>query len=210
CTLGGGVPVEICKQCRDGPRCEALNRPTTTNTEDSPPRLSRPKRTTKPPNNYAREQEIDSEQRKTSSQPRKKPQTEPRAQRDTVTSDDCSTENEDLSAAKLVKELVKLRREIRRRDELHKEEFSAALAETLTDRPLTPQAHSDVCPQNRHYEILRPEDLLRWVEAFCSERTAIIQINGQVSEIQSLPQAGLPQGSPLSPILFLFFNADLV
>ncbi|KAI2855330.1 hypothetical protein CBS13152_11454 [Aspergillus niger] len=55
-----------------------------------------------------------------------------------------------------------------------------------------------------------PEDLLRWVEAFCSERTATIQINGQLSETHSLPQAGLPQGSPLSPILFLFFNADLV
>jgi ribonuclease HI len=55
-----------------------------------------------------------------------------------------------------------------------------------------------------------PEDLLRWVEAFCSEQTATIQINGQLSEAQSLPQAGLPQGSPLSPILFLFFNADLV
>ncbi|KAJ5737265.1 uncharacterized protein N7483_002390 [Penicillium malachiteum] len=55
-----------------------------------------------------------------------------------------------------------------------------------------------------------PEVLLRWVEAFCSERTANIQINGQLSEAQSLPQAGLPQGSPLSPILFLFFNADLV
>jgi hypothetical protein len=55
-----------------------------------------------------------------------------------------------------------------------------------------------------------PEELLRWVEAFCSERTATIQINGQGPEVQSLPPAGLPQGSPLSPILFLFFNADLV
>jgi ribonuclease HI len=55
-----------------------------------------------------------------------------------------------------------------------------------------------------------PEGLLRWVEAFCSKRTANIQINGQLSEVQGLPQAGLPQGSPLSPILFLFFNADLV
>ncbi|CRK27147.1 hypothetical protein BN1723_013944, partial [Verticillium longisporum] len=55
-----------------------------------------------------------------------------------------------------------------------------------------------------------PEDLLRWVEAFCSERTATVQVNGQASEVRTLPQAGLPQGSPLSPILFLFFNADLV
>jgi len=55
-----------------------------------------------------------------------------------------------------------------------------------------------------------PEELCRWVEAFCSDRTATIQVNGQLSEVQRLPQAGLPQGSPLSPILFLFFNADLV
>ncbi|KAG6996665.1 RNA-directed DNA polymerase from mobile element jockey [Fusarium oxysporum f. sp. conglutinans] len=55
-----------------------------------------------------------------------------------------------------------------------------------------------------------PEGLLRWVDAFCSERTATIMINGQSSESRPLPQAGLPQGSPLSPILFLFFNADLV
>jgi hypothetical protein len=50
-----------------------------------------------------------------------------------------------------------------------------------------------------------PEELCRWTEAFCSQRTASIQINGQSSEIRNLPQ-----GSPLSPILFLFFNADLV
>src|SRR6201996_292139 len=55
-----------------------------------------------------------------------------------------------------------------------------------------------------------PENVLRGVGAFCSERTATIQVNGQSSEARRLPQAGLPQGSPLSPILFLFFNADLV
>lgn len=55
-----------------------------------------------------------------------------------------------------------------------------------------------------------PEDLLPWVEAFYSNRTATIQVNGQTSETRTLPQAGLSQGSPLSPILFLFFNADLV
>jgi hypothetical protein len=74
-------------------------------------------------------------------------------------------------------------------------------------------AYNGVCKE-RLFQRMKargiPEDLLRWVEAFCSERTATIQINGQVSEAQSLPQAGLPQGSPLSPILFLFFNADLV
>jgi hypothetical protein len=35
-------------------------------------------------------------------------------------------------------------------------------------------------------------------------------VNGYTSPQQQLPQASLPQRSPLSPILFLFFNADLV
>jgi hypothetical protein len=55
-----------------------------------------------------------------------------------------------------------------------------------------------------------PPGLVRWIDAFCSQRTATILVNGHTSQQQSLPQAGLPQGSPLSPILFLFFNADLV
>ncbi|SCV61221.1 uncharacterized protein FFFS_15790 [Fusarium fujikuroi] len=42
-----------------------------------------------------------------------------------------------------------------------------------------------------------PERLVKWINAFCSNRRATIT-------------AGLPQGSPLSPVLFLFFNAGLV
>lgn len=55
-----------------------------------------------------------------------------------------------------------------------------------------------------------PFGLVRWIDTFCSNRTATILVNGYCSERQDLEQAGLPQGSPLSPVLFLFFNADLV
>jgi ribonuclease HI len=52
--------------------------------------------------------------------------------------------------------------------------------------------------------------LTKWINAFCSSRRARIIVNGETSQSFLLSQAGLPQGSPLSPILFLFFNADLV
>jgi hypothetical protein len=142
--------------------------------EDSPPRLARPRRTTRPPNNYAREQEIDNDQRTTRSQLRKKTQDKPATPHDAATSDDSATESEYLNTASLVKELIKLRREIRRRDELHKQElqkvkdeFSAALAEVrhelqiLTDRPLTPQSDAEACAQNNHDEVLREIQSLR-------------------------------------------------
>ena len=55
-----------------------------------------------------------------------------------------------------------------------------------------------------------PEVVARWVQSFCSDRQACVTVNGETSDMMDLPQAGLPQGSPLSPILFLFFNTNLV
>lgn len=124
--------------------------------EDSPPRLARPKRTTRPPNNYAREQEIDIERKKTRSQQKKAPIEQEEGV--SATSGDSSAEDENLSITSIVKELIKLRREIRQRDESHKEElrkvkeeFRAALAEvrhelqTLTDICATPRIHREAC-----------------------------------------------------------------
>ena len=98
-----------------------------------------------------------------------------------ATSDDSATESDDLDVSNLVKELVKLREEIRRRDELHreelqkvqeefrkaKEEFGVALAgvrhelQTLTDSPTTPQSYPEACSPNHHDEILREIRSLR-------------------------------------------------
>jgi hypothetical protein len=55
-----------------------------------------------------------------------------------------------------------------------------------------------------------PEVLVRWIDSFCSGRRASIVVNSYESEEMGIDHAGLPQGSPLSPILFLFFNASLV
>src|SRR2546421_3124980 len=72
----------------------------------------------------------------------------------------------------------------------------------------TMRGENNCCKGSRQEGCRRP--LVRWIGAFCSGRTATILVNGFTSQQQQLPQAGLPQGSPLSPILFLFFNADLV
>ncbi|KAI3277363.1 transcriptional regulator family: Zinc finger, CCHC-type [Penicillium roqueforti] len=148
--------------------------------ENSPPRLLRPRRSTRPPYNYAQEQEFEIEQGNARSQRKKKTQSKPVAQREAVASES-STESEDPNASELLKELVKLKKEIRQRDELHKEElqkvkeefsalkeeFSAALAEvrhglqTMADRPATPQSHLEPYSQNNHDEILREIQSLR-------------------------------------------------
>ncbi|KAJ5117672.1 hypothetical protein N7448_011304 [Penicillium atrosanguineum] len=55
-----------------------------------------------------------------------------------------------------------------------------------------------------------PDVLVRWVDSFCSSRRASIVVNMYQSEEMAIEHAGLPQGSPLSPILFLFLNANLM
>ena len=55
-----------------------------------------------------------------------------------------------------------------------------------------------------------PKLLIRWVDSFCSSRRASIVVNMYQSEEMAIEHAGLPQGSPLLPILFLSLNANLV
>ncbi|KAI3301160.1 hypothetical protein DTO002I6_350 [Penicillium roqueforti] len=50
----------------------------------------------------------------------------------------------------------------------------------------------------------------RWIASFMSDRYASIGFDDFRTETTALLNAGLAQGSPLSPILFTFFNSDLV
>jgi len=50
----------------------------------------------------------------------------------------------------------------------------------------------------------------KWIQSFMESRAASIKFDDFETEIKPLENAGLAQGSPLSPILFTFFNSDLV
>ena len=53
------------------------------------------------------------------------------------------------------------------------------------------------------------ETVVRWIASFLDERTTTIVLDGQHSDLYTI-RTGIPQGSPLSPILYIFYNADLV
>jgi hypothetical protein len=53
------------------------------------------------------------------------------------------------------------------------------------------------------------EKTVRWISSFLSNRQTSIAIDGFQSTAYQI-NTGIPQGSPLSPILYLFYKADLI
>lgn len=54
-----------------------------------------------------------------------------------------------------------------------------------------------------------PGWLIRWIKAFLQDRSTTLLIDGETTPPYRL-KTGVPQGSPLSPILFLFYNSPLL
>src|SRR5699024_214317 len=54
-----------------------------------------------------------------------------------------------------------------------------------------------------------PRAVYNWVFSFMSDRRSTLAFDGQESLAFPI-MTGIPQGSPLSPILFLFYNAELL
>ena len=54
-----------------------------------------------------------------------------------------------------------------------------------------------------------PPEIIRWITSYLQDRTSQIKLAEGISNIFNI-HTGVPQGSPLSPILYLFYNADLL
>jgi ribonuclease HI len=53
------------------------------------------------------------------------------------------------------------------------------------------------------------QTLVRWIDSFMSDRSSTLKLQEYTAPSAPI-QTGIPQGSPLSPILYLFYNADLI
>jgi len=54
-----------------------------------------------------------------------------------------------------------------------------------------------------------PSFIVNWTASFISDRATSISLGGKTSAVEKVA-TGIPQGSPISPVLFLFFNAPLI
>ena len=55
-----------------------------------------------------------------------------------------------------------------------------------------------------------PKPIFEWIGDFCRGRHASVTVGRYESEVAEIDYAGIPQGSPLSPLLYVLYNADLV
>lgn len=51
--------------------------------------------------------------------------------------------------------------------------------------------------------------LVQWIDSFLCDRSSTLKLQEYTAPSTPI-QTGIPQGSPLSPILYLFYNADLI
>jgi len=54
-----------------------------------------------------------------------------------------------------------------------------------------------------------PDNLVRWVQSFATDRSVKIRLDGTTGP-ETLIHCGLPQGSPISPILFMLYIAPIL
>jgi hypothetical protein len=69
--------------------------------------------------------------------------------------------------------------------------------------------HSDVL--ERRLAVRRiPTPAVKWIRDFCDGRYTQVIVGSFESVVSPIKYAGIPQGSPLSLLLYVFYNADLV
>jgi hypothetical protein len=71
------------------------------------------------------------------------------------------------------------------------------------------RAHTSVLTQ-RLAEKRVPKPMVEWIGDFCSKRHGQVTVGEYESEVIEIEFAGIPQGSPLSPLLYVLYNANLV